>query len=294
LDVAIDPVRVLQLINVRTLKQVETSKGSKLCTAAAGRGDFMQLKWLHERDCPWDDTTLIAAAKQGRADIVKWALKHDCPWHLGWCSPMDVPGYVQDALNSTTFAPHCETMDMTREAARCGSLPLLQWLRTLGCCWNEETCSAAAFWGHVEVLKWAHMHGCPWDKFTVYNAAIKGHLEKLQWAHQHGCPCGNLPSNGLVLHELARCGHMEMLRWLQCISQHPWTTEQKTDMLDTAAQHGHVDMIKLLREQGASWPGDMWRLCEELAAEWYPEHVLQWALADGTMWDTWQCHEMLS
>ena len=41
------------------------------------------------------------------------------------------------------------------------SVTLLQWARSNGCPWDEETCEAAARGGHLDVLKWARANGCP-------------------------------------------------------------------------------------------------------------------------------------
>jgi hypothetical protein len=186
-DLSVDPVRVLQLLNLRTLKQVESSKGLKLCATAVAEDNSDQLKWLfergcpwglssgqpatlkhithdkclqlcataagqgnldlleclHERSCPWDDSTLIAAAKQGHTDLVTWAQEHDCPWHLHSCSPMEVSAHIQ-RICGATHGKYQEFTKLRVTAAQCGSRPLMQWLRTLGCPWNEEVCLVAS------------------------------------------------------------------------------------------------------------------------------------------------------
>jgi hypothetical protein len=97
LDVSVDPARVLQLANVRTLKQVESFKGSKLCAAAANDDDVDLLKWLLERSCPWqlgrgETATLqhmthskclqlcATAAGLGDLDLLKRLRERYCPW----------------------------------------------------------------------------------------------------------------------------------------------------------------------------------------------------------------------
>jgi hypothetical protein len=38
---------------------------------------------------------------------------------------------------------------------------VLQWARSNGCPWNEETCARAAEYGHFELLSWAKANGAP-------------------------------------------------------------------------------------------------------------------------------------
>ncbi|KAK3236724.1 hypothetical protein CYMTET_53152 [Cymbomonas tetramitiformis] len=103
-------------------------------------------------------------------------------------------------------------------AARGGHLEVLQWARTHGCPWNEDTCMRTAgryprcramlrmaargmtirvalprkkgTWrGHLEALKLARTHGCPWNENTLrLRAAGGGHPEVSAAAHTHGCP----------------------------------------------------------------------------------------------------------
>src|SRR5689334_10696245 len=50
-------------------------------------------------------------------------------------------------------------------AAAEGNLNLIEWARTNGCPWNEDTCACAAEGGHLEVLKWAIANRCHWNKW---------------------------------------------------------------------------------------------------------------------------------
>jgi hypothetical protein len=70
-----------------------------------------------------------------------------------------------------------------------GHLDALQWARTNGCPWNEETCAQAASNGHLDVLQWARANDCPWDEQTCNLAAAYGHDDVYDWAHANGCPC---------------------------------------------------------------------------------------------------------
>ncbi len=94
-----------------------------------------------------------------------------------------------------------------------GHLKVLQWVRSQGCLWDEQTCTKAAEGGHLEVLQWARSQRCPWDKETCAMAAHGGHLEVLQWVQSQHC----------LWHEetcamAAGGGHLKVLQWAQ--SQH--------------------------------------------------------------------------
>ena len=58
-------------------------------------------------------------------------------------------------------------------AARGGNLQLVQWLRSNGCPWGQDTCYEAVNEGHVEVLRWARENGCPWRTVDRKKAADK-------------------------------------------------------------------------------------------------------------------------
>ena len=63
------------------------------------------------------------------------------------------------------------------EAAKHGHLEVLQWARTNGCPWDEDTCAYAAQYGHLDVLKWARENGAPWTEDARRIAARKGYVE---------------------------------------------------------------------------------------------------------------------
>ena len=54
--------------------------------------------------------------------------------------------------------------------------------------YSGYACEEAASCGYLHVLKWLRVHDCPWNKFICSNAAKGGHVETLQWAIANGCP----------------------------------------------------------------------------------------------------------
>jgi hypothetical protein len=59
-----------------------------------------------------------------------------------------------------------------------------------------------------------------------------------------------------MLHAAAKSEHLHVLKWLQHRSDHPWTVEEKTEMLLAAVEGGHLNNIQWLRTEGAAWPVD--------------------------------------
>jgi len=50
-------------------------------TMAAQHGQLDILKWLKEKNLPWDEWTTAAAAYAGHLHILQWLRQHDCPWN---------------------------------------------------------------------------------------------------------------------------------------------------------------------------------------------------------------------
>ncbi len=91
------------------------------------------------------------------------------------------------AGSSECLDPFLNGQTCLPSAAIGGHLEILQWARSQGCAWNEQTYAARG--GHLELLlQWARSQGCPWDEQTCANAARGGHLELLQWLRGEGCP----------------------------------------------------------------------------------------------------------
>lgn len=107
----------------------------KACTAAAEKGYFECLKYLHENGTEWDTSPFDAAADGGHLEILKYLYENNCQWTSSAC----------------------------RHAASKGHLECLKYLHSKGCPWDYQTCSAAAQHGHFECLKYALENGSEWD-----------------------------------------------------------------------------------------------------------------------------------
>ena len=128
-------------------------------------------------------------------------------------------------------------------AASHGSLPALQFLRSVKCSWDAETCKAAAKKGHFDVLKWCQANGCPWDAWTCKAAARNGHFDVLKWCRDNGCPWDEFTCTAA-----AHNGHIDVLKWCRA-NGCPWNTSTCL----AAAENGHFDILKWCRDNGCPW-----------------------------------------
>lgn len=53
----------------------------EVTAAAAEMGNLEMLQWLHERGCPWSETTVIRAAKAGNVECLSYAIEQGCPFY---------------------------------------------------------------------------------------------------------------------------------------------------------------------------------------------------------------------
>jgi len=94
--------------------------------------DVAVLQELHNRNCPWNELTYVAAVLQGNFPILKWLRKHGCPW-----------------AEETAY-----------NAAVHGKVEMLDWAIANGCPWNlEDIIDGAIESGQKPMLQWAIDHG---------------------------------------------------------------------------------------------------------------------------------------
>jgi hypothetical protein len=130
-------------------------------------------------------------------------------------------------------------------AVRCNTLPVLQFLRTQGCPWDQVIPEAAAEVGRFEVLRWLRENGCDWDNNRILREAVSsGSIQMVAWVKQQpGVVC-----DARVMTAAARHGYTAICKHLHA-EQCPWSASA----CDTAALHGHVDTLRWLHEHGCPW-----------------------------------------
>ncbi|ELR11103.1 uncharacterized protein ACA1_351310 [Acanthamoeba castellanii str. Neff] len=203
-----------------------------------------------------------------------------------------------------------------------GRLAVLEWARTNGCPWDYRTCASAARRGDLALLQRLRADGCPWDKSTTSAAAAAGQLDVLKWALANGCLlaepmiCNETAAAGQLAWTCAKAaqgGHLELLQWARA-NGCPW--DQMTCAL--AAEGGHMEVLQWARDNGGRGPAAVretngrqrWRPAAAtlrsysgstpMAARGTPKPVhrrprgghldiLQWARANGCLWDEKTC-----
>jgi hypothetical protein len=171
---------------------------------------------------PLADVEAVEAAQSGNPDALRHALDQQEPqfWdHLMLAavasSNLDCvrvlydKGYQQDLCrrplnHPAIFAAQYGKLEILRyvvdrsglpaplgyfcKSAVMGGVEMLQYVRELGCVFDEKTTEAAASNGDFEVLRYLHMSGAPWDSRTLAAAVDADSLPCLEYAHTHGCP----------------------------------------------------------------------------------------------------------
>lgn len=128
------------------------NNGKSICQNAARGGQLETLKWLRERNYPWDHKTTLEAARSRHEEIVKWSIENGCEH------------------NSSVFAMAVETC----------TLDLVKWL------WEKNypvdltnsvarSCQGAK----IETANWLISQGLPFDKEKCLDAfALRKKYEK--------------------------------------------------------------------------------------------------------------------
>lgn len=246
-------LHVLQYVHIFTNLVLKRN----LTEAAAANGHLAVLKWLRERECPWDEEVCSKAAGRGHIHILDYALDND--------------------------APVGEGMEMLlRKAAKNGRMECVRWLHIVNRCeLTRATYDGAASGGQLEMLKWMDARD---PKLGTREASIfaadAGSIECLRYLQRrHGwrpidCAIGAVENKRL-----------NVLRWM---TKFPagrkamrWATPEEGSLLGKAAFFGYVDMMELLVEHGAV-------LSEEVAidaAEGASLEALKWLRARDCPWD---------
>lgn len=175
---------------------------------------------------------------------------------------------------ATGFKPTSPTT--VAMAAEAGRLDAVQFLRSVGCPWDEDTFSFAALEGHKEVLLWAKEHGCEMTAEAFRFAASKGDLVTLQWLHEIGCPW-----DADAIASAAGVGRIDIIEWLRGVGC-PWDETA----CSSAASLGQLDTLQWLHTHGCPWDWNTTNDCgrEDDDSEDSRLACLQFAVEQGCPW----------
>ncbi len=73
------PMLAKKMITNQTKSVLVTKNKEKTFYAAAIHGSLINLKWLREEGCPWDEDTFTFAAIHGSLINLKWLREEGCP-----------------------------------------------------------------------------------------------------------------------------------------------------------------------------------------------------------------------
>ncbi|CAL6316260.1 unnamed protein product [Bathycoccus prasinos] len=159
--------RVYEMSSISTLEVALENKSlwpswwdeTHFCWRVAETNKLELLKWAREeKECEWDERTIMTAASQGNLEMVKYCVANECPIDERACA----------------------------WAVRCGHLEVLKYLREeVKAPWDSDTASYAASNGHLHILE--YLVERKYDQFKIYAcflAAEFGHLDCLKYLHE--------------------------------------------------------------------------------------------------------------
>ena len=141
----------------------------------------------------------------------------------------------------------------------------LQWLRASGFEWSPLTCSYAAKGGHPGRPQVGKGQRMPLNEETCWAAAGGG-----TWTSSSGPGPADASGVRTRVDSAAEGGHLVVLKWLRA-NGCPWNEYTCT----SAAKGGHLDVLKWARANGCPWDKET---CA-FAAEGDHLAVLKWARA---------------
>ena len=117
------------------------------------------------------------------------------------------------------------------------------WEKSLWPIWWDETwfCFQVAKTNKLELLKWAREEKkCEWNEWTINAAARQGNLEMVKYCVANECPIGTY-----ACAFAAQNGHLEVLKYLREELKAPWDDCTAS----SAAQNGHLHILEYLVER---------------------------------------------
>ena len=93
----------------------------------------------------------------------------------------------------------------------------------------------------LELLKWAREEKeCEWDEGRLMRPQVQGNLEMVKY-----CVANECPIDERACAWAARCGHLEVLKYLREEVKAPWDS----DTASWAAANGHLHILEYLVER---------------------------------------------
>ncbi|KAF0718532.1 Aste57867_1634 [Aphanomyces stellatus] len=241
---------------------------------AAGNGHLAIVRFLHERRVEGCSTEAIdRAAKKGYVHVIDFVWTH----RAGQCTHRAVENAVACGSLDTVEYLHARGKRggaiLMDTAAANGDLAMVAFLHAnspAGC--STAALDRAAHGGHLEVVKFLHAHRPEGGTFLALQFCLS--VPVLEFLHR---VC-RLAVSGVVLTHAASRGYLNVVQWAYEILR-PMRTpgEPSTSAMDSAAEHGHLPVLKWLHATDTSY-GCSTRAMDRAARQGHLE-VVKWLYA---------------
>ena len=191
--------RVYEMSSISTLEVALEHKSlwpswwdeTHFCWRVAETNKLELLKWAREeKECEWDEGTIMTAASQGNLEMVKYCVANECPIDERACA------YAADGGHLECLKYLCEEVKAPWDsstatwAAANGHLHILEYLVERK--YYEYTAYAferAAEEGHLDCLRYLHETAkAPWNSQAVRRAHKNNHSDCVQYLLVNNCP----------------------------------------------------------------------------------------------------------
>ena len=191
--------RVYEMSSISTLEVALENKSlwpswwdeTHFCWRVAETNKLELLKWAREeKECEWDEGTIMTAASQGNLEMVKYCVANECPIDERACA------YAADGGHLECLKYLCEEVKAPWDsstatwAAANGHLHILEYLVERK--YYEYTAYAferAAEEGHLDCLRYLHETAkAPWNSQAVRRAHKNNHSDCVQYLLVNNCP----------------------------------------------------------------------------------------------------------
>lgn len=130
------------------------------------------------------------------------------------------------------------------------NIPLLEWLRSIGCIFTETAYREAVIYRNYRVIDWLQTIGCPRDTFAIHCAVCHDDIKMVRHLAVQGFPL----DEDCVLEAIEK-ENLEMVMTLcEIIARLPVNEHfALPNVCKQAAAKGSVSILRYLREQGCPW-----------------------------------------
>ncbi len=287
-----------------------TPHGNSLLTLAAMGGQLEVIRWLyalgldiHHSNAVGTNALMYAAA-YGHLDVIEWLIDNGVSIafltqhtdDMGNDALMYAARHGQFgasrlliALGAQADSRNHDKVNTLMLAANSGCYPLVKLLsKECNVHDNDEFGNSVVYFaaggGHLDIIKLLYQYGADiaatnsWGNNAYSLAAASGSLETMQWLYEHASVFHNNEVKESALATAAQAGHLHIIKHLlQDNADSNNCVASCTAALMQAAREGHLDCVQYLYAQGALLGDDRDGYIVSLAASGGHLDLLQWA-----------------